>query len=76
MIRILVYPNITNWQNRNLNNLEKDSYIQVIRTQIKVLNEIRDDLFFYWILPQIVPSLRFDNATPIITVYSLKLVKN
>lgn len=67
LIRILVYPNITNWQHRNINNLEKDSYIQVIRTQIKVLNEIRDDLFFYMILPQIVPSLRFDNVTPLIT---------
>jgi len=67
LIRILVYPNITNWKNRNVKNLEQDSYIQVIKNQIKVLNEIRDDLFFYLILPQIVPSLRFDNVTPLIT---------
>ena len=67
LIRILVYPNITNWKNRNLENLEQDSYIQVIRNQIKQLNDIRDDLFFYLVLPQIVPSLRFDNVTPLIT---------
>ena len=70
VIRILVYPNITNWQNRNIDNLERDSYIQVIKTQISVLNELRDDLFFYLILPQIVPSLRFKNATPLITTLS------
>ena len=40
-IRILVYPNIT-----FLKDLEKDSYIQVIKKQIKLLNEIRDDLLF------------------------------
>ena len=67
LIRILVWPNITNWKNRNIKHLEQDSYIQVIKNQIKVLNEIRDDLFFYLVLPQIVPSLRFDNATPLIT---------
>ena len=70
LIRILVWPNITNWKNRNIKHLEQDSYIQVIRNQIKVLNEIRDDLFFYLVLPQIVPSLRFDNATPLITTIS------
>ena len=43
-IRILVYPNIT-----FLKDLEKDSYIQVIKKQIKLLNEIRDDLWFYLI---------------------------
>lgn len=35
-----------------------------------MLNELRDDLFFYLILPQIVPSLRFKNATPLITTLS------
>ena len=74
LIRILVYPNITNWKNRDIKNLEQDSYIQVIRNQIKQLNDIRDDLFFYLILPQIVPSLRFDNVTAgseAITVYRM-----
>ena len=46
-----------------LQELEKDSYIQVIKNQIKLLNEIRDDLWFYLILPCHVPSLDFDNVT-------------
>jgi hypothetical protein len=53
-----VYPNITFQKD-----LEKDSYIQVITNQIKLLNEIRDDLWFYLILPCPVPSLQFDNVT-------------
>ena len=57
-IRVLVYPNITFQED-----LEKDSYIQVIKNQIKLLNEIRDDLWFYMILPEPVPSLQFDNVT-------------
>ena len=57
-VRILTYPNIT-FQKE----LEKDSYIQVIKNQIKLLNEIRDDLWFYMILPEPVPSLAFDNVT-------------
>ena len=57
-VRVLVYPNITFQKD-----LEKDSYIQVIKNQIKLLNEIRDDLWFYMILPEPVPSLAFDNVT-------------
>ncbi len=57
-IRILVYPNIT-----FAKDLEKDSYIQVIKKQITLLNEIRNDLWFYLILPKEVPSLVFDNVT-------------
>jgi glycosyltransferase involved in cell wall biosynthesis len=57
-IRILVYPNITFGKD-----LEKDSYIQVIKKQISLLNTIRDDLWFYLILPKEVPSLAFDNVT-------------
>ena len=57
-VRILTYPNIT-FQKE----LEKDSYIQVIKNQIKLLNEIRDDLWFYLILPEPVPSLAFDNVS-------------
>ena len=59
--RILVYPNIT-----FAKDLEKDSYIQVIKKQITLLNEIRDDLWFYLILPKEVPSLVFDNVTQLI----------
>ena len=57
-VRVLLYPNITFQED-----LEKDSYIQVIKNQIKLLNEIRDDLWFYMILPKPVPSLQFDNVT-------------
>ena len=57
-VRVLWYPNITFQKD-----LEKDSYIQVVKNQIKLLNEIRDDLWRYMILPCPVPSLQFDNVT-------------
>ena len=57
-IRILVYPNIT-----YLKDLKKDSYIQAIKQQISTLNEIRDDLWFYLILPEPVEDLDFKNVT-------------
>ena len=57
-IRILVYPNITFGKD-----LEKDSYIQVVKKQISLLNSIRDDLWFYLILPKPVSSLMFENVT-------------
>jgi len=57
-VRVLVYPNIT-FQT----DLEKDSYIQVIKKQISLLNEIRDDLWFYLILTEPVTSLQFKNVT-------------
>ena len=56
--RILVYPNITFQED-----LEKDSYIQVIKKQIKLLNESRDDLWFYLVLTEPMQSLQFDNVT-------------
>ena len=46
-LRILVYPNIT-----YAKDLEKDSYIQVIYSMITELNKIRNDLFFYLIMPK------------------------
>ena len=57
-VRVLVYPNIT-FQRE----LSKDSYIQVIKQQITLLNTLRDDLWFYLILPCEVPSLNFPNVT-------------
>ena len=57
-VRVLVYPNITFQKD-----LEKDSYIQVIKNQIKLLNEIRSDLWFYLVLTEPTPSLMFDNVT-------------
>lgn len=56
--RVLVYPNVTFQKD-----LEKDSYIQVIKNQIRLLNEMRDDLWFYLILTEPTPSLQFDNVT-------------
>ena len=48
--RILVYPNIT-----FAKDLEKDSYIQVIYSMFTELNKIRNDLFFYLIMPKHMP---------------------
>ena len=67
MIRILVYPNIT--FNSRGKNIEQDSYVQVIKKQISMLNEIRDDLWFYLVLPKRVESLEFKNTTQFL--YSL-----
>ena len=57
VVRILVYPNITFQEN-----LEKDSFVQVIKNQIKELNAIRDDLWFYLILTKKL-KLDYDNVT-------------
>ena len=57
-VRILWWPNIT-----FMKNLEQDSYIQVAKNQIELLNEIRDDLWHYMVLPRPVASLQFDNVT-------------
>ena len=56
--RILVYPNITYSKN-----LEQDSFVQVLKQQILLLNEIRDDLWFYIILPKYVMSLDIHNVS-------------
>ena len=39
--KVLVYPNIT-----YLKDLEKDSYVVVLRNIIRELNKIRDDIYF------------------------------
>ena len=57
-IRILVYPNITFSKN-----LAKDSYIQVITNMITELNKIRDDLYFYLVLPEFLEMLDFHNTS-------------
>jgi glycosyltransferase involved in cell wall biosynthesis len=57
-LRILVYPNIT-----YAKDLEKDSYIQVIYSMITELNKIRDDLFFYLVMPKhMVMFKEFSNV--------------
>ena len=64
MIRILVYPNIT--FNSRGQDIESDSYVQVIKKQISLLNEIRNDLWFYLVLPKEVKSLVFPNVTQLL----------
>jgi len=56
-LRILVYPNIT-----YAKDLEKDSYIQVIYSMITEMNKIRDDLFFYLVMPK--HMMMFSSAFP------------
>ncbi len=56
-IKILVYPNITYMQD-----LEKDSYVVVLRNVIKELNEVRDDLHWTIISPSEIQSLIFPNT--------------
>ena len=67
--RILVYPNIT-----FAKDLEKDSYIQVIKKQITLLNEIRDE-YGLFNLTERSASLVFDNVTQLI-VYLLSFTHN
>lgn len=59
--KILVYPNITYQKD-----LEKDSYIVVIRNIIRVLNMLRDDIFFTLILPYYLKSLDYPNIEQLI----------
>ena len=56
-VRVLLYPNWT-----FIKNLEADSQTEVLKKQIKILNEIRDDLFFYILVPKQILSLNFDNV--------------
>ena len=46
-IRILVYPNIT-----YAKDLTKDSYVIYLTNAIRQLNRLRDDLFFYLLMPE------------------------
>ena len=57
-IRILVYPNITFSKD-----LLKDSYIQAIHNQIRLLNQLRDDVYWYLILPEQLEYLAYPNVT-------------
>ena len=58
IVRVLVYPNITFQRD-----LAKDSYVQVIKQQITLLNSLRDDLWFYLILPTRRQSKRSPNGS-------------
>ena len=58
--KILVYPNITYMQD-----LEKDSYVVVLRNVIKELNKIRDDIHWTILSPTEIQSLVFENTTQI-----------
>jgi hypothetical protein len=56
--KVLVYPNIT-----YMKDLEKDSYVVVLRNVIKELNKVRDDIHFTILSPYEVQSLIFPNTT-------------
>ena len=57
--KILVYPNIT-----YMRDLEKDSYVVVLRNVIEELNKIRDDIHWTILSPTDIKSLTFENTTP------------
>ena len=63
-VRVLWYPNCT-----FMKNLEQDSFVQVAKNQIKLLNQIRNDLWHYMILPCPVESLQFENVTQLYTEF-------
>ena len=56
--KVLVYPNIT-----YMRDLEKDSYVVVLRNVIKELNKVRDDIHWTILSPWEVRSLIFPNTT-------------
>ena len=56
--KVLVYPNIT-----YMKDLEKDSYVVVLRNVIKELNKVRDDIHWTILSPYEVKSLIFENTT-------------
>ena len=58
--KILVYPNIT-----YMRDLEKDSYVVVLRNVIKELNKVRDDIHWTIMSPIDIKSLTFENTTQI-----------
>jgi len=55
--KVLVYPNIT-----YMKDLEKDSYVVVLRNVIKELNKVRDDIHWTILSPTEVKSLVFPNT--------------
>ena len=56
--KVLVYPNIT-----FMRDLEKDSYVVVLRNVIKELNKVRNDIHWTILSPYEVKSLIFENTT-------------
>jgi len=68
--KILVYPNITYKRD-----LEKDSYIVVLKNIIEVMNTVRNDIYWTLLLPDITPSLNnFENVN--ILIYNLPSYPN
>ena len=67
--QVLVYPNIT-----YARDLEKDSYIVVVREMIRHLNNVRSDLHFIMLLPEHVDSLDMPNVEQV--TYSLPTYPN
>ena len=59
--RGLVYPNETFQKD-----LEKDSYVVVLRNVIKELNKVRDDIHWTILTSKHVKSLQFENTEQLI----------
>ena len=58
--KVLVYPNIT-----FMRDLEKDSYVVVLKNVIEELNKVRDDIHWTILSPYEVKSLIFPNTMQI-----------
>ena len=68
--KILVYPNITYKRE-----LEKDSYIVVLKNVIEVMNKLRNDIHWTVLLPHFTPSLnKFENVN--VLIYDLPSYPN
>tara|TARA_A100001011_G_scaffold212408_1_gene220625 strand:- start:1000 stop:2325 length:1326 start_codon:yes stop_codon:yes gene_type:complete len=55
--KILVYPNIT-----YMKDLEKDSYVVVLKNVIEETNKVRDDIHWTILSPKHIMSLQFENT--------------
>ncbi len=62
-VRVMVYPNIT-----LLSALEADSYCHYLNVCLRQLNRLRNDLFFYLVLPQPVELLADIPNTEVLTL--------
>ncbi len=59
--KILVWPNIT-----YSDDLEKDSYVQVMHNVIKSVSKNHPDVFWYVVTPKLLKSFQFDNVEQLI----------
>ena len=72
MKRILVWPNIT----FDIEQLEKDSYVQTIHKMIGGLNKIRNDLWWELVLPLTSNEFKFFDEYENVDVVQVKWPQN